>query len=354
MNLTEFISNTVTSAEESKNLLSTIVGFNSSHEKTMNSIIDFYESIPNEFKSNDELFAPIFFKLFSKYKIKSEQLKYYEKFHTFWSSFEQEKIKQENKEILQNTETLPFKNSLEFAKALSAYKNKNLESLEFIKNNELNIKNLIAKNKPKFIENLSKHNCWETIIVADYETFKTFCKNFSINQCEIIKNEYLNGYYGFKYLINKIGDEQMLSIFQDISKEPNFFSDSSFFSPSHLKKNRNQPNIFHVALMLITEDMFKSFSFLYKTYPKEIELCMTSYFVEHSPQPPEINNSYHWFLAVQTMINNTRHTYHKEPLNELEAHRMQNKINCANIIHSIILNDSLIKNEPIKIKKIKI
>ncbi len=354
MNLTEFISNTVTSAEEAKNLLSTILGFHSSHEKSSTSMIEFYESIPNEFKPNDEFFAPVFLKLFSLYKIKPEQLQYYDRFHKFWSSFDQEIIKQQNKEILHNTEILPFKNSLEFAKALSAYKNKNMESLEFIKNNELNIKNLIVKNKTKFIENLSKHNCWETIIVADYEVFKTFCENFSINPCDIIKNEYLNGYYGFKYLINKTNDEQILSIFQDISKEPDFFSNSSFFLPSHEKKNRNQPNIFHVALMLITEDMFKSFSFLYKTYPKEIELCMTSYFVGHSHQPPEINNSHHWFLAVQTMIQNTRHTYHKEPINEFEAHRMQNKINCANIINAIILNDSLIKNESIKVKKTKI
>lgn len=355
MNIEEFLNLTVSTPEEAKNLFSLLTGFYFSKDSAYEGLFGFYESLPKEFKEQNQLFAPIFYKIFTRYNLTTEHLNYYNKFNSFWSISEQEEIKQKYKHILQDIIPSEFKNSLEICKALSTYKGKGKNAFEFLKSNNNCIDKIINKNKIKFIENMHKHNCWETLINYNYVDFKEFCSDKGIDHFEIMKTEYIKGYYGIKYLVHASSDQQMLFIMEDISNQANFFDESSFFTPNNQKRNRNEPNVFQVAVMCLSEDMNKTFTYLYKKYPNEINKCMSFYFIDDNNSSTLITDSSYWIKAIDTMVSNTKHTYHKEPINEWEANTIKNKISSAKIIDAIILNESLKEKEAVSFpKRIKI
>lgn len=201
---------------------------------------------------------------------------------------------------------------------------------------------------------MHKHNCWEIMITEDYGKFVQFCKKHKINHFNILKKEYVESYYGFKYFLNSIDDKKTIALFKDIEQEPSFFDGSCFFSANHEKINRNQPNVFQIAVICLSQEKHKSFSYLYKKYSQEIEKCMAFYSIGNNQEKLSSTNSKDWIKAIELMTENTKHTYHKEPFNEWECNTIFNKFKHNQIIDSILLNEELSNNKETKIKPMKI
>ncbi len=354
MNLNEFSQLIVKTPEEGRHLLNLILGFSYEPNNSPKALIALYSSFPEEIRKNDQTFASFFYKLFSKYELNYEYLSYFEKFNNFWNPTEREEIKNKYRNIFPQLEEKTFKNSLEFCKAFSTYKNNINLVFEFIDKQENCISNLILKNKSKFIENMHKHNCWGIIIAEDYGKFVEFCKDHQINHFNILKKEYVESYYGFKYFLNSINDKKALDLFKDLEEEPSFFDGSCFFSPNDKKINRNQPNVFQIAVICLSQEKHKSFSYLYKKYSQEIEQCMEFYSIGSNQEKLSSTNSQDWIKCIEVMTNNTKHSYHKEPFNEWECNSIFNKFKHNQIIDSILLNEELSHKKESKTKPIKI
>jgi hypothetical protein len=347
MNIQEFSSSLITTAEEGKSIINIIIGMNPSGNNVLDALISLYDSYPESVKLNTKAFAPTFFKLFSKYVMKEKHLPYYREFSKIWGPSELAIIKEKYSELLKDEDKQTFKNSLEFSKALSSIVKKgNSElSFNFIENNLDVLEGIIKKSSAKFIENLSKNHCWEHLILSDYDRFKKICNNLKINFIDVLQKEYVDGFYGFKYLVLHSNDENFLKIFKDIECSPNFFVNSNFFKKTVEKESRFQCNILEAIIHLLYENKNKSFSYLLNNYFNEVEYCMSEYAYGRNEKLEALNSS-SWKKLFDNMSGGTPYfsKYEIEAYNKKIDHNFK-------IIDTILLEQELSTNDDLSQRK---
>jgi hypothetical protein len=140
---------------------------------------------------------------------------------------------------------------------------------------------------------------------------------------------------------------------EDIHKDNTFFESSSFFLENKNKRQKNQLNVFQLCLLLIKDEKNKSFNFVYKNYQKEILFCLKSYFTEKEQSSINIDSK-NWVSAIDIMLENNKHKFNQEPLNEFEIIQIKNTINSTAIIDAILLDNNLKTKKTPNNKRIKV
>jgi hypothetical protein len=357
MNLQEFSSSLITKPSEGKTLMNIIMGMGPSGDNVLEALLALYESFPDKVKSDYKAFAGTFATIFGRYEIQEKHLSYYEKFSKVWGPSELAVINKNYSELLKNYSKQSFKNSLEFAKALSSgsmrYQPK--EAFDFIEGNFDVLAPILKKGTAKFIENLGKYHCWEGLVQNDYARFKTLCSNLKIDHITVLKQEYVTSYYGFKYLMEKTDDANLLSIIKEIKDIPNFFDGSGFFVPKEKRKDgiSNHANVFEITLKLLSDGKHNSFHHLFTTYADEIQNCMQNYF--DSKRQVDIYNHQHWDEILNLMVDRSKSHYNREIFQEYEMKRIRDNIQGNfKVIDAIILNNELSVKDDVRTKKMKI
>lgn len=361
MNLAQFSSQLITTAAEGKSLMNIINGMSPSGPNVLDALIALYESFPDNVKNNNKAFAPTFGHILNKYEMLEKHLPYYEKFSPLWGPAELAATKKKYAELLKDDKKQTFKNSLEFAKALSSI-NRNGTSkqsdFEFIDNHKDVIEPIIKKNKVKFIENLSKHHCWEALIQTDYNRFKSTCIELTIDPIAVLKREYASSesFYGFKYVIERMEDTSLIHLFKDIKDEPNFFEESSFFTNRDKMENNHQFNVLEISISLLSKGKHNCFHYLVTTYAKEIEECMKRYFYQKDYAEIDVHKSKSWIIVLDGIVEKSKNYGSTEGFHEFEASSIASKAkDNFKMVDVIILAKSLSeKEEETKTRKIKI
>lgn len=333
MELNNFVNKTITSANEAKNFLSLLIGFDFSGKEKAKALIELYESFPEEYKKEEKLFAPIIFKLLSKYGVLQEHELYYKKFYSYWSISEQEIIKKENPQIDLSYFQKEFKNSLELARALSTYfnyGNKIETGFVFLKNQEDCIKKLIQKDKNKIIENFHKQNCWRNLIEKDYLKFKEFCIKYKIDYLNVFKEEFIENFSGLKSITYKATDEQLKLIMEDlitIKKD----IESLFMTQT----KEDKPNIFHIALICLSENKQISFNFIFKNFKDELQNCI-AYYSSHGKKTLNIINGNDWLEAIQAIERDSKSYSSNKVFYDSDIYQIKNKIDIKTLNTTIL------------------
>lgn len=350
MNIQEFSSSLITTAEEGKSIINIIIGMNPSGNNVLDALIGLYDSYPDSVKANKKAFAPTFLKLFHKYGMQEKHLPYYKEFSKVWGPSDLAVIKEKYSELLKNEDKQTFKNSLEFSKALGSIVRKGDSELSFnfIENNLDILETIIKKSPTKFIENLSKNHCWEPLFLTDYERFKKTCNSLKINFIDVMKKEYIDGFYGLKYLVTHSNDELFIKIFKDLEASSNFFEGSDFFKKDREKESRFHCNIFESTIYLLHDNKHKSFSYLLSNYSNEIEYCMSE-FSYGKDDKFEALNSNSWKKIFDNMNGGT--PYFSKYEIEAFAKRIDPEFK---LIDTILLEQELPKNDISKQKRMKI
>jgi hypothetical protein len=358
MNIQEFSSSLITTPGEGKSIINVLIGMSPTGPNVLDALLALYDSYPDSVKSNKKAFSETFFKMFKTYGMEEKHLPYYREFSKIWKPDELTIIKNKYSALLANEEKQSFKNSREFAKALKAVdsrENRNA-GFDFIENNLDILAPIIKKNPNKFIDNLVEFDCWEGLVYTDYSQFKSVCNKLNINFISVLKKEFVESFYGCKYLINKTDDNSLVNVFQDIKNMPDFFEGGAFFSDRHEKSKgdkRYQINVFESLISLLIDGKHNSFYYLMKNFPTQIAHCMDTYFYEQ--EQVNILNTEHWEKAIKNMETVSKRYNSGEFFSEYEFSRFKEKINNNfKIIDTILLEQELPLSDVSKQKKIKI
>lgn len=358
MNIQEFSSSLITTPEEGKSIINILIGMSPSGKNVLDALLGLYESYPDSVKANKKVFGPTFYKLFNNYEMKEKHLTYYREFSKIWGPAELAAIKIKYSELLKNEEKQSFKNSREFAKALQKINGRASPdaAFQFFEDNLEILAPIIKKSSNKFIDNLSEFHCWENLISSNYLEFKNLCQKLNIDFLSVLKKEYVESFYGAKYLITNVNDSAIIDFFEDIKNDLNFFGNSGFFANRHEKEKiekQYQINILESLISLLSDGKNSSFCYLMKNYPTQISHCMDAYF--HEQEHVNILDSTHWEKIISNMEKVSERYNSKEFFSKYEIANFKAKINNNfKIIDTILLENDLALNIDVKNKRMKI
>lgn len=349
MNIQEFSSSLITTPGEGKSIINILIGMSPTGPNVLDALLALYESYPEAVKLNKKAFSEPFFKMFTKYEMQEKHLNYYREFSKVWGPSDLAVIKEKYSELLKNEDKQTFKNSLEFSKALGSIVRKGDSELSFsfIENNLDILETIVKKSPSKFIENLSKNHCWEPLILTDYERFKKTCNSLKINFIDVMTKEYIDGFYGLKYLVTHSNDELFLKIFKDLETSPNFFEGSAFFKKDNEKESRFHCNIFESTIYLLHDNKYKSFSYLLSNYSSEIEYCMSEFSYGKDDKFAALDSN-SWKKIFANMQGGTPY------FSKYEIEAFVKKIDAEfKLIDTVLLEQELPKNDISKQKRMK-
>lgn len=279
MNLEEFSILALKTSNDAKNFISFLIGNFPKDNNSGKAILGMFESFPENYKKEKELFAPVFLKFFTEYDLTKENFLYYEDYSPLWISSNIEKIKKKNNSW--RWEKTEYKNSLELTKAIFLYRGEYKQPSKlnyFLDNNSDNIIKLIKKDKEKLELNFFKNGSWELIIKNDYQFYTDFCKKYGFNNIEILK-EIGNNYHGVSKFEHYINQNNFESMFEDINLygSDNFFEKSKFFVSRTDEDLDNYNNVLDFIIILISNNRVFEAALLIKTFPCQITHCMKRY-----------------------------------------------------------------------------
>lgn len=288
MDLKEFSRSIVSNANEAKNHISFLIGNLNSKDVVGKAILGLYESFPDNYKDK-ELFTPVMLKFFGKYKVTENNIDYYNKFSSGWTSVHIESVKKVNPQW--EWSKTEFKNSLEFSKSVDnsrSYQNPN-QIFQYLENNSETLEKFIKKDKNKLIDNFSKQKCWYELILNDYSKFSQFCKKYDFDKIDILKNEFIESHFGIDELIFKYDKNQFFTLFKDLESNDFFklFEKTQFLANDSKYnseiKNRSAYTVIEVVLKFIAQTKNEEAQFLIDNFPDYIQQNFNKYCYKHIP-----------------------------------------------------------------------
>lgn len=272
MNLIEFTKLTLHNANEAKSFMNFMLGYAFTNKvQSEQAILGLFESFPEEYKKENKLFEPIFYKFFQKFSVNEGNIKYYDRY-----------IKKQvyRTSIMTNNPTWHWGsivleyNSLAallagFDSVINAANmNKNLNAQkvgwQFFKDHEIELKKFIKPNKNKAIDYLLNKSVFKFLLEGSYENSKVFCKQFDLDYNQVLKKitEEKGLFNLFKY--HKIQLEEFTDFLQDIQKNKEYLIETN-----EIFKN-NKPNIGLIFMTAILNKEIEKASILLNYLRPEI------------------------------------------------------------------------------------
>ena len=358
MDLKVFNELTMTSANDAKNFISFLIGYNFNGKDPGKAIIGVYESFSEEIKKDEKAFVQVFHKFFLSYEITKENIRYYEQFSKYWSDANKDAVRKINPHWVWEKAT--FKNSLEFTKALSTYRvdyyTKSFkEGNDFIEENKGEIARLITKDKKKFNENMFKQRCWENLLKGSYLTFQSFCNTYGFDEIEIFKG-LMGGdsYYGIKYYMN-CDNRALYNIITNIDT---IFEGTNFFEHDSSYYCSNKCNLLDVFVVFMAHKKYDLAIYLFDNYSNELTKLIKPYLgYEWTNKTIDITTDEPWKEFVKTMKENRKsnhRNYHNTGMSEASVEQIEESFTDLNkLLQTIKLDKELTYSEK-KIKKLKV
>lgn len=235
MDLKEFSQLTLHSANDAKNFLSFMVGYNfpdlpdlAQSEKAIRNLFD---SFPEEFKQDTKLFEPVMEKYFRKFAINEDNIQMYKTYITKQST--KAFVMEKNPDWPWENKTLEYKSLAHFLKAFEevSYGSYKLENgvktgLQFLEDNETTLKQFVNISKKKSLAMMLKKGVFDYLVGFEYKVFTDFCENYGFDRLEVLKSLYGEG------SIREIGrpfSNQHLNLmdhklfFEDICQDKEYF-----------------------------------------------------------------------------------------------------------------------------------
>lgn len=202
MDLKEFSQLTLHSANDAKNFLSFMVGYNfpdlndlSQSEKAIRHL---FNSFPKEFKNEIKLFEPVMEKYFKKFAINADNIDMYQTYITKQSikAF----IMEKNPDWPWENKTLEYKSLAHFLKAFEevnygSYKLENGQQtgLQFLEDNKHTLQQFVSISKKKSLAMMLKKGLFDYLLRFEYKVFTSFCENYNFDRLEVLKSIYGEG-----------------------------------------------------------------------------------------------------------------------------------------------------------------
>lgn len=235
MDLKEFSNLTLHSANDAKNFLSFMVGYNfpdlddlSKSEKAIRSL---FNSFPEEYKQDIKLFEPVMEKYFKKFAINADNIEMYKTYITKQSikAFVMEK----NPDWPWENKVLEYKSLAHFIKAFEevnygSYKLENGANtgLQFLEDNKDTLQQFVSISKKKSLAMMLKKGMFDYLLGFEYKVFTDFCDRYEFDRLEILKSIYGEGSY--KEIIRPLSNQRWTLndhklFFEDLCQDKEYF-----------------------------------------------------------------------------------------------------------------------------------
>lgn len=378
MELKEFNNLLFTTDNDAKNFMSFMLnyGFKGSvnEEKAIRNLFD---SFPENFKSNIDLFEPIFARFFNKYPISQDNIGYYNKYirnnatqviiinkNPNWSWSKDETIIE--------YATLPA-----LLKSFrSAIKNRYTEEgkelgLKFIKDHYNSFENHLLVSpaaKKKAISMCVTKELFGFLIDIGFDEFKKFCVQYDINRIDVLKLMYgADTYYGIApYLTsttyNPRSIDDMTYFIDDVlNNKEILLTNNRFLKLEEITGNNAQYSLRYLFVNYIQHNEPEKATLLYEKFKQQLMLGLNdvAQYLNHTQKheyikATEINQDF--LLSVSKAITERKKNYSNSLSIRLEEDKIEKFIKYYNIIRHYEALDNIIeqKDDKVTTKKLKI
>ena len=229
MKLSDFSINLLSSEKEANLFMSNMLGFFSNMPKNLkqeSAILDLFESFPDTYKENKQLWEEYFVKFFNLYLINEDNIKYYHKYITKHTNQAKIMFKHKHWAWDKKDSEINYNNLRDFCKAFDVYANKhnNEEILSFLKNNLEQLQKLKKKITKSQTEQIA-NSIGKVLLRIDYNEYKNIFKSIGIDHKELFFILYGDdNYYGFnsyfQHIHSHITTNEIIKTFNDLFDLP--------------------------------------------------------------------------------------------------------------------------------------
>lgn len=229
MNLSEFSNNLCSSEKEANLFMSNMLGFFTQMPKNIkqeNAILELFESFPETYKKNKNLWEEYFLKFFNLYEINENNIKYYHQYITKHAYQAKIIFKNKHWEWDKKDSEINYNNIREFCKAFDIYaaKHTNEEILSFLKDHIEQLKKLHKKITKSQTEKIAK-SIGKVLLKIDYKEYKNIFNSIGMDHKKLFLILYGDeNYYGFgSYLQSlpaKIAKNEIINALNDLFDLP--------------------------------------------------------------------------------------------------------------------------------------
>lgn len=351
MDMKQFSSLMVYSANEAKNLMSLLIG-HYNHVEAAPAILGLYESFPEEYRKETKLFTPIFVKFFSTYGVDKNTYEYYKIWSERFSSDFKKSIRDANPEWNWDKEpSISFKNSLELSKAIANVQNgfdretrQRISAVPFFEEFSSEITRLIKKDKNKIVENFHKHKIWHYLIEDNYSFMKQFCQQYDMDVMAIVKREIASEHgYGMCELVGyrAMPFRELNILLNDIQA----YGVEEFFENSDFLKPPRETDSMHLG---IAETVLFGVCYGHVEHASLIAMMFEEFLIQYLPwDEPEPYNDEKWQKYCEEK-EQSNYTYYGMQNHHLRNLKDDEKSNIGTLLKKTALKFKLENNLPEK------
>jgi hypothetical protein len=298
MELTKFLETILESDYQSVQMFSALIETSTANEKNEQAILEFFESIPQQYRDNKKTYEQAFYLFFQEYQINEKNVKYY---HDF---IEQNVIKidiiEKNPHWKFDKTIFEYKTLkdllLNFGVARSKHNDDEEgegienEGMAFFNENFASFEKFRKASVKKFTQALIKKDVFRFFQVIGYNQFKDVCERLSLNYLDVLKEEYIKPYsenyegYGFRAfftytMYRDMKNEDMVSVLTDLTenREYLFGTENQFLTWTNKNYSRNENHIGLVFLSYVNHGRFDLATTMVNFFEKEVLECISNY-----------------------------------------------------------------------------
>lgn len=299
MELTKFLETILESDYQSVQMFSALIETSTANEKNEQAILEFFESIPAQYRENKKSYEQAFYMFFGEYKLNEKNVKYYYDF------IEQNAMKID---IVENNPEWKFEQTIFEYKTLkdllsnfSIARNKHDEKeddserqdnpgIVFFNENFASFEKFRKVSAKKFTQALIKKNVFQFFQAIGYQQFKDVCERLSLNYLDVLKEEYIKPYsehyegYGFKAFFSytmyrDMSSEDMKAVLKDLTENRQYLfgDENQFLNWTTKNYSRNENHIGLVFLNYITLERYDLATPMFNAFKDEIMDCIAHY-----------------------------------------------------------------------------
>lgn len=251
MDLTEFSSLTLHTPNEAKNFMSFLLGYNFSDKvKSEKAILAMFGSLPQSFKDDKKLFAPVFAKFFEKFPVSESNISYYN--HYITDKVVQTTVIKNNPNW--NFAGIEYNTLAEYCKAFEAMLSLNINgqqhAWEFLNDTKDNLLKFSKASKTKTEDALIFRGIFTFLLKRDYGDFKEFCNTHSFNSLEVLQRNQTNfSWYLDTIKSSTLNNSELISVLNDVVPvKANFFLGDPFLE--HFQQGKNHVSTWFFKFIL--------------------------------------------------------------------------------------------------------
>lgn len=296
MELTKFLETILESDYQSVQMFSALIETSTANEKNEQAILEFFESIPQQYRDNKKTYEQAFYLFFQEYQINEKNVKYY---HDF---IEQNAMKidivEKNPHWKFDKTIFEYKTLKDLLLNFSIAQNKNShdeegienEGMTFFNENFASFEKFRKVSAKKFTQALIKKQVFRFFQAIGYAQFKDVCERLSLNYLDVLKEEYIKPYsehyegYGFKAFFSytmyrDMSNEDMKAVLKDLKENQQYlFGDENQFLTWTTKNySKNENHIGLVFLNYISHQRYDLATSMGNAFKDEVLDCLSHY-----------------------------------------------------------------------------